>query len=102
MIFVGSSVRGAATRKYEPKHIVRKYMIPGTYHLIGWHVPGIFYPSFSYSFLIKPLGFIKKTPPNGAVDSIIFKIENSRIPSHKFLAHPWCYQNLVSNGPVLP
>ena len=34
------------------------------------------------SFGIKPFGFIRQTPPNGVVDSMIFEIENHRIPSH--------------------
>ena len=28
------------------------------------------------------LNFIEKTPPDGVVDSMIFEIENHRIPSH--------------------
>ena len=37
---------------------------------------------FSYSFLIKSFNFIKKTPPDGVVVSVIFGIENHRNPSH--------------------
>ena len=37
---------------------------------------------FSYSFLIKSFHFIKKTPPDGVVVSVIFGIENHGNPSH--------------------
>ena len=37
---------------------------------------------FSYYFLIKLFNFIKKTPPNGVVVSMIFGIENHGNPSH--------------------
>ena len=32
--------------------------------------------------MIKLFNFIEKTPPDGVVDSMIFEIENHRIPSH--------------------
>ena len=37
---------------------------------------------FSYCFSIKLFHFIEKTPPDGVVDSMIFEMENHRIPSH--------------------
>ena len=37
---------------------------------------------FLILFLNKIIYFIKKTPPDGVVDSMIFEIENHRIPSH--------------------
>ena len=38
--------------------------------------------ALSYSFLIKLFNFIKKTPPNGVVVSMIFGMENHGNPSH--------------------
>ena len=34
------------------------------------------------NLLLQFANFIKKTPPDGVVDSMIFEIENHRIPSH--------------------
>ena len=39
--------------------------------------------------------FIKKTPPCGVVDSIIFEEENNGIPSHKFLTRLRRYKMVI-------
>ena len=44
-------------------------------------VPAVFI-ALSYSFLIKLFYFIKKTPPDGVVVSMIFRIENHGNTSH--------------------
>ena len=51
--------------------------------MVVFHVSTfILYIPVLYSFLIKSFHFIKKTPPNCVVVSVIFGIENHGNPSH--------------------
>lgn len=50
---------------------------------------------FLILILNKTVCFIKKAPPYGVADFIIFELENNEIPSHKFLSRLQRYKMVI-------